>query len=149
MGVKVFFTFSIANLHSNEFPAAVQHFLRAVLAYFFHPWLYHVQLNSKHTVLFLFTAMCCIFSQLLSLCVLGVFLHVMADTLGSVGVIISSLLIEQFGFQRADPICSLFIAVLIFASVVPLLKESALVLAVRTPRDIQDELGEALKKVTP
>ncbi|XP_028416466.1 zinc transporter 5-like [Dendronephthya gigantea] len=77
----------------------------------------------------------------------GVFLHVIADTLGSVGVIISSLLIEQFGFQRADPVCSLFIAVLIFASVVPLLKESALVLALRTPRDIQSEIGEALKKV--
>ena len=27
----------------------------------------------------------------------GVFLHVLADTLGSVGVIISSVLIEQFG----------------------------------------------------
>lgn len=27
----------------------------------------------------------------------GVFLHVLADTLGSVGVIISSILIEQFG----------------------------------------------------
>ena len=80
-------------------------------------------------------------------CVPGVFLHVMADTLGSVGVIISSVLIEQFGLQRADPICSLFIAVLIFASVVPLLKESALVLALRTPKDVQDKLGEALKKV--
>ena len=32
MGVKVSFKFSIANLHSNEFPAAVQHFLRTVLA---------------------------------------------------------------------------------------------------------------------
>ena len=78
---------------------------------------------------------------------IGVFLHVMADTLGSVGVIISSVLIEQFGLLRADPICSLFIAVLIFASVVPLLKESALVLALRTPKDIQDKLGNALKKV--
>ena len=32
MGVKVSFKFSISNLHSNEFPAAVSHFLRAVLA---------------------------------------------------------------------------------------------------------------------
>ena len=32
MGVKVSFKFSIANLHSNEFAVAVQHFLRAVLA---------------------------------------------------------------------------------------------------------------------
>ena len=96
------------------------------------------------------TVYCLVFTVLFSfslLYFLGVFLHVMADTLGSVGVIISSVLIEQFGLQRADPICSLFIAILIFASVVPLLKESALVLALRTPRDIQDELGDALKKV--
>ena len=71
----------------------------------------------------------------------------MADTLGSVGVIISSLLIEQFGFQRADPICSLFIAILIFASVVPLLKESSLVLSLRTPKELQEEIREALRKV--
>ena len=77
----------------------------------------------------------------------GVFLHVMADTLGSVGVIISTLLIQQFGFQRADPICSLFIAILIFASVLPLLKESALVLSLRTPEALQDQLAVALKKV--
>jgi zinc transporter 5/7 len=43
----------------------------------------------------------------------GVFLHILADTLGSVGVIISSGLIHQFGWMAADPICSLFIAVLI------------------------------------
>ena len=43
----------------------------------------------------------------------GVFLHVMADTLGSVGVIVSSALIQQFGWMIADPICSVFIATLI------------------------------------
>ena len=45
--------------------------------------------------------------------VAGVFLHVMADTLGSVGVIVSSGLIQQFGWMIADPICSVFIACLI------------------------------------
>jgi len=43
----------------------------------------------------------------------GVFLHILADTLGSVGVIISSALIHQFGWMIADPVCSMFIAVLI------------------------------------
>lgn len=71
----------------------------------------------------------------------------MADTLGSVGVILSSLLIEAFGFQRADPICSLFLAVLIFASVLPLLKESAFVLALKAPDDLHDQLNDALHKV--
>ncbi|TRY91874.1 hypothetical protein DNTS_017673 [Danionella cerebrum] len=54
----------------------------------------------------------------------GVFLHVLADTLGSVGVIISTVLIKQFGWLIADPICSLFIATLIFLSVIPLLKDA-------------------------
>lgn len=49
----------------------------------------------------------------LLLCV-GVLLHVIADTLGSVGVIISSLLIHQYGWMIADPVCSLFISVMIF-----------------------------------
>ena len=44
----------------------------------------------------------------------GVFLHVLADTLGSVGVIISTLLMEYLGWRIADPICSIFTAVLIF-----------------------------------
>ncbi|KAJ7918716.1 cation efflux protein [Mycena leptocephala] len=45
----------------------------------------------------------------------GVFLHVMADTLGSVGVIISTLLIQFYGWTGFDPIASLFIAILIAA----------------------------------
>ena len=43
----------------------------------------------------------------------GIFLHILADTLGSVGVIISSLLIRFFGWNIADPICSMIIAILI------------------------------------
>ena len=82
-----------------------------------------------------------------SLFILGVFLHVLADTLGSVGVIVSSLLIEQFGLFIADPVCSLFIAVLIFLSVIPLLKDSSLVLLQRTPVEIEKSLSYILSKV--
>jgi zinc transporter 5/7 len=71
----------------------------------------------------------------------------MADTLGSVGVIVSSALIEQFGWYIADPVCSIFIAVLIFLSVLPLLKNAALVLLLRTPVKVQDQLPAALSKV--
>jgi zinc transporter 5/7 len=53
-----------------------------------------------------------------------VFLHVLADTLGSVGVIISSILVEWFGWYITDPLCSLMISVLIFLSVFPLIHES-------------------------
>lgn len=79
---------------------------------------------------------------------LGVFLHVLADTLGSVGVIISSLLIQNFGWNIADPICSLFIALLIFVSVLPLVKETALILLLRTPPDLQRTLGTTFHKVS-
>ncbi|TIB76480.1 hypothetical protein E3Q23_01853 [Wallemia mellicola] len=50
----------------------------------------------------------------------GVFLHILADTMGSVGVVISTLMIQYWGWTGFDPIASLFIAVLIIASVVPL-----------------------------
>ncbi|TCD68402.1 putative zinc transporter msc2 [Steccherinum ochraceum] len=58
----------------------------------------------------------------------GVFLHVLADTLGSVGVIISTLLIQFYGWTGFDPIASLFIAILIAASVVPLIVDTGKVL---------------------
>uniref|UniRef100_A0A3P9NIG0 Zinc transporter n=1 Tax=Poecilia reticulata TaxID=8081 RepID=A0A3P9NIG0_POERE len=77
----------------------------------------------------------------------GVFLHVLADTLGSVGVIISTVLIRQFGWLIADPICSLFIATLIFLSVIPLLKDACEVLLLRTPPEQEKELNSALEKV--
>ena len=77
----------------------------------------------------------------------GVFLHILADTLGSVGVILSTLLIQTFGWNIADPICSLFIAVLIFVSVLPLVKETALVLLLRTPEELQLPLAAVFHKV--
>lgn len=61
----------------------------------------------------------------------GIFLHVLADTLGSVGVIISSLMVKYWGWHLADPICSLFISILILLSVAPLAKDSAMVLLQR------------------
>ena len=54
----------------------------------------------------------------------GAFLHILADTLGSVGVIISTILMDKFGWQRADPIASIFIAVMTLISVKPLLTET-------------------------
>uniref|UniRef100_A0A7N9D7C7 Zinc transporter n=1 Tax=Macaca fascicularis TaxID=9541 RepID=A0A7N9D7C7_MACFA len=77
----------------------------------------------------------------------GVFLHVLADTLGSIGVIVSTILIEQFGWFIADPLCSLFIAVLIFLSVVPLIKDACQVLLLRLPPEYEKELHIALEKI--
>lgn len=58
----------------------------------------------------------------------GVFLHVLADTLGSVGVIISSTLIKYYDWHIADPISSLIISSLILLSVTELLGETITVL---------------------
>ncbi|KAK3097668.1 hypothetical protein FSP39_011932 [Pinctada imbricata] len=77
----------------------------------------------------------------------GVFLHVLADTLGSVGVIISSFLIENFGWNIADPICSLFIATMILLSVFPLLRDTSVILLLRSPLDMEKTLGDILQKI--
>src|SRR5277367_5081656 len=76
----------------------------------------------------------------------GIFLHVLADTLGSVGVIISTLLIRHFNWSGFDPLASILIAVLILASTVPLLKTTATALVlVNSPEQeyaLRDVLGE-------
>ena len=68
------------------------------------------------------------------------FLHVLADTLGSVGVIISSILIYLFGWTWADPVCSIFIAIMISLSSWPLLQESGEILLLRSPRALENKL---------
>ncbi|XP_064604759.1 zinc transporter 7-like [Liolophura sinensis] len=78
----------------------------------------------------------------------GVFLHILADTLGSVGVIISSGLIHYFGWMIADPICSMFIATLIGISVVPLLRDSVGILMQRTPKSLEHVLPGCYQRVS-
>ncbi|EPQ56426.1 hypothetical protein GLOTRDRAFT_115684 [Gloeophyllum trabeum ATCC 11539] len=56
------------------------------------------------------------------------------DTLGSVGVIISTLLIQFYGWTGFDPIASLFIAIMIAASVIPLVIDTGKILCL----DISD-----------
>ncbi|WKX92332.1 hypothetical protein Q1695_010396 [Nippostrongylus brasiliensis] len=77
----------------------------------------------------------------------GVFLHVLADTLGSVFVIISTLLIQWFGWTWVDPLCSLILSILILGSVLPLLKSSVSTLLQDIPDDEEFEhhLAEALE----
>ncbi|KAF5740340.1 hypothetical protein HS088_TW11G00407 [Tripterygium wilfordii] len=77
----------------------------------------------------------------------GIFLHVLADTMGSVGVVISTLLIKYKGWVVADPACSIFISVLIVSSVIPLLRNSAEILLQRVPRAHEQDLKEALNEV--
>nr|BAP46877.1 solute carrier family 30 member 7-1 [Cyprinus carpio] len=77
----------------------------------------------------------------------GVFLHIVADTLGSVGVIISAILMQKYDLMIADPICSMLIALLIGVSVVPLLRESIGILMQRTPPSLDHTLPECYQRV--
>lgn len=78
----------------------------------------------------------------------GVYLHILADTLGSVGVIVSTILMHMFGWMIADPICSMFIAVLIFMSVLGLLRNSIEILMQRSPRELDGALPGCFYKIS-
>lgn len=78
----------------------------------------------------------------------GIFLHILADTLGSAGVIVSTLLIRISGWTGFDPLASIFIAVLIFLSVIPLLKSSFRDLLLTLQNDQEYTLREVLGEVS-
>ena len=71
-----------------------------------------------------------------SLNVEGAFQHVMADLLGSVGVVISGVLVWAFDWRLADPIVSMVIAALILLSTWRLLTKVVHVLLEGTPEHI-------------
>ncbi|RNA01757.1 zinc transporter 7 [Brachionus plicatilis] len=77
----------------------------------------------------------------------GIFLHILADTMGSVGVIISSLLIRFFDWHIADPICSIIIALLIVLSVIPLLRDTGGILMQRQPKKLDKKLPDIYKQI--
>ena len=66
----------------------------------------------------------------------GAFQHVMADLMGSVGVVISGILIWAFGWTIADPIISVGIGILILLSTWRLLAKVVHVLLEGTPEHI-------------
>ncbi|QEV21414.1 cation diffusion facilitator family transporter [Streptomyces alboniger] len=71
-----------------------------------------------------------------SLNVRGAFLEVVADTLGSVAVIVSATVIMLTGWQAADPIASLVIGLMIVPRTVKLLKETLNVLLESAPKGV-------------
>ncbi|KAI9672877.1 MAG: putative zinc transporter msc2 [Trizodia sp. TS-e1964] len=74
----------------------------------------------------------------------GIFLHIMADTLGSVAVVISTLLIHYFSWPGFDPLASCIIAILIFAAALPLVISSAKTLLLALPPDTEYLLRDTL-----
>lgn len=78
----------------------------------------------------------------------GAWLHVLGDTLGSVGAISAGALIWAFGWTWADPLVSAIIAMLILFSAWNLLKESVAVLMEGAPGHIDvDEVRDAIRGV--
>ncbi len=71
--------------------------------------------------------------------------HSAADALGSAAVIVAGLALVAFGWREADPIASLAIAGLIFASSVRLVREPLDVLMESAPSSVDvDELGNSV-----
>jgi cobalt-zinc-cadmium efflux system protein len=68
------------------------------------------------------------------------YLHILGDTLGSVGTIVAAGVILLTGWTPADPLISVVIAALILVSAIRLVSESVDVLLEATPRHVS--LGE-------
>lgn len=69
----------------------------------------------------------------------GVFLHVLGDALGNVGVIVTALFIWKTNYSwrfLSDPVTSLVITVIIFSSALPLCRKSSKILLQATPPSI-------------
>lgn len=78
----------------------------------------------------------------------GIFLHILADALGSVAVIVSTLLTKYYGWSGWDPIASCIIAVLIFVSAIPLVKSSGMRLMLSLPADVEYGIRNALQELS-
>ena len=79
----------------------------------------------------------------------GAWLHVMADTLGSVGAILAGVAIYFLGWSWADPVASFVIASLVFYSAWGLIRETLDVLMEGVPKGISvDDVAAALKGIS-
>jgi len=74
----------------------------------------------------------------------GIYLHIMADTLGSASVIVSTILTSWLGWAGWDPLASCFIAGLIFVSAIPLVQGSATHLLLSVPENSEYNLRNTL-----
>jgi cobalt-zinc-cadmium efflux system protein len=71
--------------------------------------------------------------------------HILADLLGSVGVIVAGIVVLTTGWELADPVVAMLIAVLIVVSAWRLLRESVSILLEATPADMSaEEVGRAM-----
>jgi cobalt-zinc-cadmium efflux system protein len=75
--------------------------------------------------------------------------HVLADLLGSVGVIVAALIILATGWEYADPAVSVAIGILILVSSWTILRDSVRILLEASPPGMEvDEVGRAMAAAT-
>lgn len=74
----------------------------------------------------------------------GIYLHIMADALGSVAVVLSTLLVQFTGWSGFDPLASCIIAVLIFASTLPLVSSTTKILLLSLDSNVEYNLRDVL-----
>ncbi|KAM7200810.1 Cation efflux family domain containing protein [Rhypophila sp. PSN 637] len=78
----------------------------------------------------------------------GIYLHVLADTLGSAAVIVSTVLTHFWPWAGWDPLASFLIAVLILLSSLPLVKSSAKRLLLTIPAETEYTLRDTMSGIT-
>jgi cobalt-zinc-cadmium efflux system protein len=87
-------------------------------------------------------------SRKTSLNVRGAFLHSVGDTLSSVSVIVSSLVVILSGYYAIDPIAAGLIGLLIIRSAYGLVRDSSNILLESTPKGFQlEKIAETIKRV--
>lgn len=79
----------------------------------------------------------------------GAFWHLVADALGSLGVVIAAIGIGVFDAAWADPVASILISLLVLGAVWRLMRDTVVVLLEATPPGLDpDEVEDALGEVT-
>ncbi|CAN3372278.1 hypothetical protein DIURU_004595 [Diutina rugosa] len=81
----------------------------------------------------------------------GVFLHVLGDALGNIGVIITALVIWKTNYSwkfYADPVTSLVITAIIFSTALPLCRKASKILLQATPANMNlNEIKDQIKAI--
>ncbi|KAI2621352.1 cation efflux family-domain-containing protein [Xylaria nigripes] len=78
----------------------------------------------------------------------GIYLHILADTLGSASVIVSTGLTYLMPWSGWDPLASFLIAYLILITAIPLVKSSAQRLLLTNTADSEYNLRDTLSEIT-
>ena len=77
----------------------------------------------------------------------GIYLHILADMMGSISVIVSTILVYYTGWGGWDALASVAISYFIIIATIPLVKSTASKLVLDIPEDNEFDLREALSGV--